>query len=154
MPFRLTNEGEYGVRLVVHLATLPEGQRQSARQVARLQDIPFHFLRTITTRLAKAGFIRSFKGKCGGLELTQRGRQATLLEIIEAIEGPIYLNICMLGDQICQFTATCAVHPVWHRALDSLRAVLGGVRIHELGYQSLQNTRKAIPLEMSKEVSV
>lgn len=140
MPFRLTNEGEYGVRLVVQLASLPPGERQSARQVAEIQDIPFHFLRVITTRLAKSGYIRSYRGKCGGLELTPRGRQASLLEIIEAIEGPIYLNICMLGDQICQFTQTCPVHPVWHRALAALRQILGGVTIQELGQQRRRPT--------------
>ena len=132
MPFRLTNEGEYAVRLMVYLAGRDRGQLVSAREIAENQNIPQRFLRTNVSQFAKKGFINSFQGNGGGVRLAEGAENKTLLEIIEAVEGPIYLNVCMQGEVACQFSNHCAVHLVWHEAQEAIQNILGGKKIKEL----------------------
>lgn len=132
MPFRLTNEGEYAVRLMVYLAGRNRQQLVSAREIAEIQDIPQRFLRTIVSQFAKLGFIDSFQGNGGGVRLAEGAENKSLLEVIEAVEGPIYLNVCMQGDAACQFSKQCAVHLVWHEAHEAIQKILGRKRIKDL----------------------
>lgn len=132
MPFRLTNQGEYAIRMMVYLAAHPEDQRVSAQEIAEAQHIPQRFLRNIISEFAKRGFLKSYKGQGGGIELAPGAEQSTLLEIIEVVEGPIYLNTCIQGEDICEFSGTCAVHDVWHQAQESLREILGSRRLKDM----------------------
>lgn len=132
MPFRLTNEGEYAVRLMVYLAGRDREQLVSAREIADNQNIPQRFLRSIVSQFAKLGFINSFQGNGGGVRLAEGAEDKTLLEVIEAVEGPIYLNVCMQGEVACQFSSQCAVHLVWHEAQEAIQKILGGKKIREL----------------------
>jgi Rrf2 family protein len=132
MPFRLTNQGEYAIRLMVYLASRRKHQRISAKEIAEAQDIPHRFLRNIVSQFAKQGFISAYKGKGGGLELASGAENLSLLEIIEAVEGPIYLNVCMQGQEICQYQGECAVHGVWHQAQDAIQDILGQQRLKDL----------------------
>ena len=132
MPFRLTNEGEYAVRLMVYLAGRDREQLVSAREIAEKQDIPQRFLRSIVSQFVKLGFLKSFQGNRGGVRLAAGAENKTLLEVIEAVEGPIYLNVCMQGDVACQFSNQCAVHLVWHEAQEAIQKILGSKKIKEL----------------------
>ncbi len=137
MPFRLTNEGEYAVRLMVYLAGRDRDQLISAREIAENQNIPQRFLRTIVSQFAKQGFINSFQGSGGGIRLAEGAENKTLLEVIEAVEGPIYLNVCMQGELACQFSAQCAVHQVWHEAQAAVQKILGGKTMQQLAQVNL-----------------
>jgi len=132
MSFRLTNEGEYAVRLMVYLAGRDRDQLVSAREIAENQKIPQRFLRTIVSQFVKTGFIKAFQGNGGGIRLADGAENRTLLEVIEAVEGPIYLNVCMQGETACQFATQCAVHLVWHEAQEALQQILGSKKIKEL----------------------
>ena len=132
MPFRLTNAGEYAVRLMIYLAGRDQEQLISAREIAENQKIPQRFLRSIVSQFAKQGFINSFQGNGGGIRLAPGAENRTLLEIIEAVEGPIYLNVCMQGELACQFSSHCAVHLVWHEAQAAIQKILGKKRIKDL----------------------
>jgi len=132
LPFRLTNEGEYAVRLMVYLAGRDREQLVSAREIAEQQSIPQRFLRTIVSQFVKLGFINSYQGNGGGIRLAEGADNRTLLEVIEAVEGPIYLNVCMQGEVACQFSSQCAVHLVWHEAQEAIQQILGAKKIKEL----------------------
>ncbi len=82
MPFKLTNQGEYAVRMMVYLAGRGEGERISAQEIASRQNIPQGFLRNIISEFVKKGFVRSFKGQGGGIELAPGGRERSLVEVI------------------------------------------------------------------------
>ncbi|MCF6237309.1 MAG: Rrf2 family transcriptional regulator [Candidatus Marinimicrobia bacterium] len=138
MPFRLTNEGEYAVRLMVYLAGRDQDQLIAAREIAENQNIPQRFLRSIVSQFAKQGFIKSFQGNGGGVRLADGAEDKTLLEVIEAIEGPIYLNVCMQGVDACQFSSQCAVHLVWHEAQQAIVNILGSKKIKDLARTNLE----------------
>ena len=137
MPFRLTNAGEYAVRLMVYLAGRDRNELISAREIAENQQIPHRFLRSIISQFAKQGFVTSVQGSGGGVRLAEGAEQRSLLDVIEAVEGPIYLNVCMQGDDICQFSNHCSVHLVWHEAQESIKAILGKKTISELSGHNL-----------------
>lgn len=137
MPFRLTNEGEYAVRLMVYLAGRDPNELTSAREIAENQHIPHRFLRSIVSQFAKQGFVTSVQGSGGGVRLAEGAADRTLLEVIEAVEGPIYLNVCMQGEDTCQFSNHCSVHLVWHEAQDAMRNILGKKTIRQLSGHNL-----------------
>ncbi|MBE9529965.1 MAG: Rrf2 family transcriptional regulator [Proteobacteria bacterium] len=132
MPFRLTNAGEYAVRLMVYLAGRDRQKLVSAREIAENQNIPQRFLRSIVSQFAKQGFVNSVQGNGGGVRLAEGAENKSLLEVIEAVEGPIYLNVCMQGKEACQFSDFCAVHLVWAEAQQAVQNILGKKTIAEL----------------------
>lgn len=140
MPFRLTNEGEYAVRLMVYLAGRDPEDLTSAREIAENQNIPQRFLRSIVSQFAKQGFVTSVQGSGGGVRLAEGAENKSLLEVIEAVEGPIYLNVCMQGEDVCKFSSQCAVHLVWHEAQDAIRKILGRRTIKELSGVNLSQS--------------
>mgnify|MGYP002725451610 CR=1 FL=1 len=137
MPFRLTNEGEYAVRLMVYLAGRDKEALISAREIADNQNIPQRFLRSIVSQFVKLGFVKSFQGNKGGVRLAEGAEERTLLEVIEAVEGPIYLNTCMQGEDVCQFSDHCAVHLVWREAQQAIQEILGKRKIKDLAVTNL-----------------
>lgn len=137
MSFRLTNAGEYAVRFMVYLAGRdPEGII-SAREIAESQNIPERFLRSIVSQFAKLGFVNAYPGKGGGVRLAEGSADRSLKEVIEAVEGPIFLNVCMQGEDVCAYSQHCAVHLVWREAQDALTRILGEKTIRELAQTNL-----------------
>jgi Rrf2 family protein len=124
MPFKLTSASEYAIRLIVYLAELPVDTIVSVKEVAAIQSIPEKFLHTITTQLRKLHYINSFKGKGGGIQLARQAKDITMLEIVEALEGPISVNICTLDPSLCPFSVTCSVHNIWNDVHNSIKEIL------------------------------
>ena len=85
----LTTASRYAVQALAHLARLPPGAWGRARDIAGARGLPDTFLAKVLTQLAKAGLARSVKGPGGGYSLARAPKEITLLEIIEAVDGPI-----------------------------------------------------------------
>jgi Rrf2 family iron-sulfur cluster assembly transcriptional regulator len=121
---RLTRAGEYAVRCVLHLASKGPGTLCALREVAERMDIPDQFLGKIAQQLARAGLIEIVQGARGGLRLVVPPDQVTLLEVVEAVIGEIFLNDCVMRPESCDRSHACAVHCVWAKAKDQLRRTL------------------------------
>lgn len=121
---RLTRAGEYAVRCVLHLASKGQGTLCARREVAERMDIPDQFLSKIAQQLARAGVIEIVQGARGGLRLVVPPGQVTLLQVVEAVIGEIFLNDCVLRPDSCTRSHACAVHCVWAEAKDQLRRTL------------------------------
>ena len=121
---RLTRAGEYAVRCVLHLASQGEGVLCTRRDVAEHMDIPDQFLSKIAQQLARAGLIEIVQGAKGGLRLVVPPEEVTLLEVVEAVIGEIFLNDCVMRPESCDRSHACAVHCVWEKAKDQLRRTL------------------------------
>ncbi len=122
---RLTRAGEYAVRCVLYLALQPGEGEISRRQVSEAMQLPLHFLGKIAQQLARADIIEITKGAKGGYRLARPARDITLLDVVEAVEGPIGLNLCLLRPESCGRSHFCSVHEVWNQAQAGLREVLG-----------------------------
>lgn len=128
----LTRKGEYAIRGVVYLAQLPQGKVALISEIAAAVDVPQMFLAKILQSFAKIGIVNSFRGAGGGFMLGRPASQITLREVVEAVEGPIMPNRCLLGSGVCERDATCGVHPVWRQVQQRVVDVLDGVTIEDL----------------------
>jgi Rrf2 family protein len=117
----VTREADYAVRCVVEVA---RSGRTSAAQVAREQGISPTFLGKIVQSLAKAGILATRRGVGGGISLAKPIEDLTLLQVIEAIEGPLWINECLRSPGRCAQEATCPAYPYLCEAQARLREAL------------------------------
>ena len=129
---QLTRAADYGVRVMIHLATSPTNGRHSLSQLAKVADAPESFLSKVLQALVRAGMIESRRGQAGGFEISQLGVQATIRAVIEAVDGPVRLNLCLVEGRPCHRQSWCPAHPVWARAQRAMFAVLEEATVAEL----------------------
>jgi Rrf2 family protein len=94
------------------------------KDIARKMDIPDQFLGKIAQQLARAGMIEIVQGARGGFRLLVAPEQLTLLAVVEAVIGEIFLNDCVIRPESCNRSNACAVHTIWVKAKDQLRQTL------------------------------
>jgi Rrf2 family protein len=121
---QLTRAADYGVRVMVHLVAQPGGKRISLPGLAAATGAPESFLSKVLQALARARMIISQRGQTGGFEIAPRGQNASMREVIEAIDGPIRLNVCLNSGRSCPRRSTCPAHPVWAEAQQAMLHVL------------------------------
>src|SRR5262245_40753830 len=109
----ITRQADYAVRAVLHLARIGNGERTATSAVASEQNIPPSFLAKIISQWSIAGLLHTARGAHGGVRLARDAREITLLEVVEAIDGPIRLNECVGGEGMCTFLENCPIKPVW-----------------------------------------
>jgi Rrf2 family protein len=126
---QLTRAADYAVRVMIELATLPPEKRALLPDLARATAAPESFLSKVMQGLARKELISSRRGKQGGFAILPRGRGATMREVIEAIDGPICLNVCLNGGKDCERKSWCPAHPVWARAQRAMIEVLMSVTV-------------------------
>lgn len=141
---QLTRKADYAVRVMLDLAEHAEEGPVPSADVARRQAVPKPFLRKVVRALARGGYVSTRRGPGGGIALARDPKKITLRAVIEAIEGPIRLNRCLIAPGACPLDRKCSVHPVWRRiqdlvlrelecvAIDSLTRS-GNVQTHPLG---------------------
>jgi Rrf2 family protein len=129
---QLTRAADYAVRVTIHLATLPDHQRALLPALARATGTPLSFLSKVLQALCRAGFVASRRGHSGGFELLSAGRQASLRQVIEAIDGPICLNLCLVSGASCGRKSFCPAHPIWARAQEAMLGVLETATVADL----------------------
>jgi len=121
---RLSMAGEYAVRCMLYLSAQGEGTVASRREVAQAMGIPEQFLAKIAQQLSRAGVLQILQGPRGGYRLPRDPRQLTLLEVVEASAGEIFLNDCVIKPGCCRRAEHCSVHNVWQKARTQLRDTL------------------------------
>ena len=135
---QLTRAADYAVRVMVYLATVPNGERTLLPDLALATDAPESFLSKVLQSLAHAGLISSRRGKLGGFVILSCGREATMRQVIEAIDGPICLNVCLNGSKECDRKPTCPAHPVWARAQRAMLDVLMSITVSAMAAKTNQ----------------
>lgn len=133
---QLTRAADYGVRVMIHLASQSKGTRISRAELAEAGSIPDSFLGKILLQLGNAGLIYSHRGKSGGSELALPADRVSLLDIIRAIQGPIYLNTCLLSGDSCDREGWCAAHTVWVVAQARMAEALDAAKLDQLARES------------------
>jgi len=127
----VTRAADYALRATLALAGLPPGARLCLSELADSCEVPPSYLYKVLQSLARGGLLAAHRGVTGGYELTPRARQASVLDIVEAVNGLPLLNTCVLAGG-CRRAPTCPAHPVWHQAQERMREVLAGARIADL----------------------
>jgi Rrf2 family protein len=110
---QITRQADYAVRAVLYLAKLNPDERAATSHIAEEQRIPPSFLAKIVSQLSVAGLLQTSRGARGGVSLARAPETISLLEVVEAIDGPILLNECVSDHSTCIFGEDCTVKPVW-----------------------------------------
>ena len=122
---QITRQADYAVRAMVYLAQIGPERRASTSQIALEKQIPPSFLAKIVSQLSVAGLLQTSRGARGGVSLAKNAGEISLLDVVEAIDGPILLNDCVGDHSACSFGSTCPMKPVWCEAQQELVTRLG-----------------------------
>jgi len=128
----LTRKGDYAIRGIVYLASQPPNKISLLSEIAAAVDVPQTFLAKIFQQFSKTGIVKSFRGTGGGFLLAGPPEEITLLQVVEAVEGPILPNRCVLKAGECERDVSCTVHPVWHQVQQKVRGILGNITLKDL----------------------
>lgn len=130
---RLTAKSEYGLLAAIDLACTFGSGPVSAREVAERRNIPPRFLEQLFVALRRAGLVSAVRGARGGFALTREPHMITVLDVVEALEGPLTASVCDSERGVtCAQAGACAAAPVWARATAALRDVFATTTIAEL----------------------
>ena len=127
----ITRKADYSIRLIAALVA-QDGKPLSVREAAQAQDVPYTFARSIQHDLVLSGFVRSLRGAHGGMVLAKDPDALTLLELVEAVQGPLNIAVCTSSPEWCNREGACRFHPVWEGANKIIRDYLSSVTIKQL----------------------
>jgi Rrf2 family protein len=133
---QLTRAADYAVRVMIYLAAAGPESRHSLIDLASENGAPVSFLSKVLQTLARAGLISSRRGQSGGFTISTRGRAASMLDVIEAVDGKIGLNLCLVQGKSCSRKSSCPAHPVWADAQRAMLQVLDSAMIAALAAHS------------------
>jgi len=122
----------YGLRATLYLASLKSDDFTPIRKMSDSLEISFHFLTKILQILTSEGLLESFKGPNGGVRLTKPGKEISLLEIVQAIDGDDLFTECALGLPGCGVMKPCPLHEKWAGTRDKIRSMLESTTLTEL----------------------
>lgn len=133
----LTNKGKYGLKALIHLAGLPEGESAQSVEIAQANNIPKKFLDAILNELRLGGLIRSKKGKGGGYMLAREPERIMVGAAIRILDGPLAPIACAsrLSYQPCDNctdVATCSVRIMMTEVRDVMARVLDNTSIEDM----------------------
>lgn len=129
---RLTREADYAIRAILDLSVLGQGSLTRVGDIAERRNIPPMYLNKIVQALARQGFVTSSRGAGGGVALSRDPASLTLLEVIEAIEGPVALNRCLSNPGECTLQFRCPAHLFWADMQETIVGKLSGTCFEDL----------------------
>jgi Rrf2 family iron-sulfur cluster assembly transcriptional regulator len=128
----ISRRTDYGVRVILDLAIQSQKERTSTQEIAERQNIPGPFLAKIISQLALSGLITTYRGAGGGVSLARPASEISLLHVIEALDGPLRLNRCVIEPSACPRDEYCPVHHIWAKAQEDLTSLLSGTTFDDL----------------------
>lgn len=125
---------DYAIRAILYFAGLPYGQVVEAKLIAEEEHIPMRFLLKILRLLTKDGIVVSHRGVNGGYALARPPSEITMLDVVEAVEGPIIVNRCLYSPEECNkfFSQHCPVHDVLFKLQKSMEEYLAAYNFQML----------------------
>ncbi|MCL4456127.1 MAG: Rrf2 family transcriptional regulator [Nitrospirae bacterium] len=109
---QITRETDYAIRCVYYLARKPD-EVTMVDEIAREMCVPKSFLAKIAQKLTKANILQSYRGVKGGFQLFGKPEDISIYDVIEAVEGPVAMNVCAVDKKECGLSAKCKIHPIW-----------------------------------------
>jgi len=152
---QITRASDYAVRVMIYLATLPEATRVSAQSVARGIQAPVSFVSKVLQMLVQRGFVTSHRGVAGGFELAVSPEAVCLLDVIEMVDGPLQINVCLPGEGGgCERKSWCGAHTVWAEAQEAMKKVLASASIARMARESVEKFAQLAAGEPEAEVRI
>jgi len=135
---RLRRTSIYGLSAIIYLATREDTSPATVQEISEATRIPVEYLRKLLGRLVRGRLVRSIRGRHGGFQMAVPPGDITLLNIVEAIEGPIDESAIFDGDAVgIEDPNVVQALDRWRRnALHAMRQLLAGTTVQNLLPQS------------------
>jgi Rrf2 family iron-sulfur cluster assembly transcriptional regulator len=130
----LSRACEYGIQATLYLAKKPEKEYTVIREISKVLNIPYHFLGKIMQTLVKKGIVVSHKGPKGGLALSKKPAEITMMDIVAAIEGTNFISECIIGYKKCDDTSKCPLHHAWCEKRDEIQQIFSNESLAKIMY--------------------
>lgn len=132
MQLNLKRKGDYAVRAMISVGRHYGTGLRQARQISTEMNIPYKTLTLILAGLVSEGLLVAAHGPHGGYRLARHPSEISLLDIVEAAEGPATLDHCVLRDGPRDWEETCPVHDTWARTQEVLTRELASTSLEEM----------------------
>jgi len=129
---KLSKKADYGLIAMKHLAMHGKDGAASATDIAEAYGISTPLLAKVLQKLAKSGLVAARHGSSGGYTLARDASRITALDVISAIDGPLFITSCVTHRGECDQTTTCTVREPLRRVNDSILEVLNKVTISQM----------------------
>lgn len=132
---KITQEADYGLRVVLHLCKLGYGEKVESKVISEKEGIPLRFLLKLLRKLIQVDILRSYKGAKGGYAINKFPEQITLKDVIEAIDGPVCVNRCVIDPNFCNLNKSnglCIVHRAMTKVQKNLNTELESINFRQL----------------------
>lgn len=129
---KLSKKADYGLIAMKHLAMHGKDGAASATDIAVAYGISTPLLAKVLQKLARSGLVAARHGSSGGYTLARDASRITALDVISAIDGPLFITSCVTHRGECDQTTTCTVREPLRRVNDSILEVLNKVTISQM----------------------
>ncbi len=124
---------QYAIRTVALLSLQPAGTVFGRREVSKQVKVTSAFLSKIFQTLTKAGLLRSHRGIQRGYSLARSPKRINLLDVVEAYDGPLGHEACLLDNyKLCPGETVCAIHNQRMRIQKQLTREMASVNITDV----------------------
>lgn len=150
---QITRQADYAIRTILYLAQLGYNHPVATRQIAQEQRIPPSFLAKIVSQLSLVGLVHTSRGATGGVVLSSSPSEINLLEVIEAIDGPVMVNECVGERDNCGMSSTCPMHSIFCEIRSELVAKMKSITFDQMLGPS-EPVEKDLPYDQATAVAV
>lgn len=133
---KLSKKADYGLIALKHLATHNGHGSASASDIAEVYHLSAPLMAKVLQKLARGRLVAARHGSSGGYTLARDPSLITALDVIRAIEGPLFITSCFTSHGECEITTTCSIREPLRRVNDSILDVLGKVTISQMADES------------------
>jgi Rrf2 family protein len=147
---QVSRKVDYALRAMIYLAAQPGSPREPLQDIARKNEIPREFLAKILKVLGNAGLVTALRGPGGGVSIARPPSQISFLDVIEAVEGPVVLNLCLDDTRSCSQSSVCTMQSVWKAGQERMLDVYRTTMLSDLVGQTLPTP--PIQLGMPRDV--
>ncbi len=144
---KISTKGRYGLRIMLDLALNENGTPRLIRDIAQSQQISEKYISRLIIALRQAGMVRSIRGAKGGFRLNREPTLVTLLDIVEAMEGPLAIVGCVKAPGKCGRHEACAAREIWDRVNTEIRAAMGKVTLQDILEDCRARNASAAPFD-------
>ncbi|MGD8376670.1 MAG: SUF system Fe-S cluster assembly regulator [Acidobacteriota bacterium] len=129
---RMTRLTDYGIVLLTRMARGGTGTVHNARDLAGAVGLPLPTVNKILKTLTRKGLLESHRGVKGGYGLARMPEEISILEVIDATEGPVAITDCSSEGEGCEHEEMCPLDGSWRRINDVIRRALEGITLAEM----------------------
>jgi Rrf2 family protein len=129
---QVSRKVDYALRAVIYLSLQGENRPVPVSEIASSRRIPRKFLEKIIKDLIRSGLVHSHRGAHGGYTLAKTADDVSFRDVIEAVEGPISINLCLTGQRDCSVVTSCNMQRVWQEGQRRMLDFFADTKITDL----------------------